>query len=168
MDCYNKLRPLFYYKLRQVLQSAMDFLQKRQVLQSAMIITNCDSTRGHTTTNFPPSFWTWIKSLRIQLQEKSPAFDILSGSKETRLSLKERKFIFYRRFYCRRRRRFLRSLTSWSTAFKVRPEIFCSSLSLANCMEVKMELWKFAFLQSSLSYPAFCSKYVDSHIPVSF
>ena len=37
--------------------------------------------REHTTTNFPSSFWTWIKSLRIQLQEKSPAFDILSGSK---------------------------------------------------------------------------------------
>ena len=49
--------------------------------------------RGHTTTNFPSSFWTWIKSLRIQLQEKSPAFDILSGSKQTRLSLKERKLI---------------------------------------------------------------------------
>ena len=31
MDCYYKLRQLFYYKLR-------------QVLQSAMIITNCDST----------------------------------------------------------------------------------------------------------------------------
>ena len=53
--------------------------------------------RGHTTTNFPSSFWTWIKSLRIQLQEKSPAFDLLSGSKQTRISLtslKERKFIF--------------------------------------------------------------------------
>ena len=37
--------------------------------------------RGHTTTNFPSYFWAWIKSLRIQLQEKSPAFDILSGSK---------------------------------------------------------------------------------------
>ena len=37
--------------------------------------------RGHTTTNFPSSFLTWIKSLRIQLQEKLPAFDILSGSK---------------------------------------------------------------------------------------
>ena len=37
--------------------------------------------RGHTTTNFPSSFWTWIKSLRIKLQEKSPAFDLLSGSK---------------------------------------------------------------------------------------
>ena len=34
-----------------------------------------------TTTNFPSSFWTGIKSLRIQLQEKSLAFDILSGSK---------------------------------------------------------------------------------------
>ena len=42
--------------------------------------------RGHTTTNFPCSFWTWIKSLRIQLQEKSPVFDVLSGSKQTRLS----------------------------------------------------------------------------------
>ena len=51
--------------------------------------------RGHTTTNFPSSFWTWIKSLRIQLQEKSPAFDILNGTKQTRLSLKERKFIFF-------------------------------------------------------------------------
>ena len=26
--------------------------------------------RGHTTTNFRSSFWTWIKSLRIQHQEK--------------------------------------------------------------------------------------------------
>ena len=50
--------------------------------------------RGHTTTNFPSSFWSWIKSWRIQPQEKSPAFDILSGSKQTRLSLKEPKFIF--------------------------------------------------------------------------
>ena len=40
--------------------------------------------RGHTTMNFPSSFWIWLKSLRIQLQEKSPAFDILSGSKWTR------------------------------------------------------------------------------------
>ena len=54
--------------------------------------------RGHTTTNFPFSFWTSIKSLRIQLQEKSPAFDILSGSKWTRLSLKELKFIFLATF----------------------------------------------------------------------
>ena len=37
--------------------------------------------RGLTTTNFPFTFWNWIKSLRIQLQEKSPAFGILSGSK---------------------------------------------------------------------------------------
>ena len=50
--------------------------------------------RGHTTTNFPSSLWAWIKSLRIQLQEKSPAFDLLNRSKQTRLSLKERKFIF--------------------------------------------------------------------------
>ena len=35
--------------------------------------------RGHTTTNFPFSIWTWIKPLRIQLQEKSPTFDELSG-----------------------------------------------------------------------------------------
>ena len=33
-----------YYKLRQVLQSAMDLSQIAQILQSAMIITNCDST----------------------------------------------------------------------------------------------------------------------------
>ena len=37
--------------------------------------------RGHATTNFSSSFLTWMKSLRIQLQEKLPAFDILSGSK---------------------------------------------------------------------------------------
>ena len=57
-------------------------------------LTTCGG-RGHTTTNFPFSFWNWIKSLRIQLQEKSPAFGILSGSKLTRLSLKESKFIFF-------------------------------------------------------------------------
>ena len=28
--------------------------------------------RGHTKMNFPSSFWTWIKSLRIRLQEKQP------------------------------------------------------------------------------------------------
>ena len=28
--------------------------------------------RGHTTTHFPLSIWTWIKPLRIQLHEKSP------------------------------------------------------------------------------------------------
>ena len=54
--------------------------------------TSADATfyrgRGHTTTNSPFSFWTLI----IQLQEKSPAFDILRGFKYTRLSLKERKF----------------------------------------------------------------------------
>ena len=38
--------------------------------------------RGHTTTNFFFSIWTGIKPLRIQLQEKSPTFDELSGSKE--------------------------------------------------------------------------------------
>ena len=30
--------------------------------------------RGFTTTNCPFSIWTWIKSLRIQLQENSPTF----------------------------------------------------------------------------------------------
>ena len=50
--------------------------------------------REQTTTKFPSSFWTWIKSLRIQPQEKSPAFDILSRSRYSRLSLKERKFFF--------------------------------------------------------------------------
>ena len=37
--------------------------------------------RKHTTTNFPFSFWNWIKSLGIQLQEKLPVFDKLSGCK---------------------------------------------------------------------------------------
>ena len=44
--------------------------------------TSADATfyrgRGHTTTNSPFSFWTWIlRFLIIQLQEKSPAFHIL-------------------------------------------------------------------------------------------
>ena len=43
---------------------------------------------------FLPLFELEKKSLRIQLQEKSRAFDILSGPKQTRLSLKERKFLF--------------------------------------------------------------------------
>ena len=37
--------------------------------------------RGYSTTNYPFSFWTWIKSLRTRLQEKSPSCDILRGSK---------------------------------------------------------------------------------------
>ena len=36
MDCFYKLRHLFYYKVRQVLQSAMD------LLQIATGITKCD------------------------------------------------------------------------------------------------------------------------------
>ena len=32
----------------------------------------------HTTKNFPFSFWTWILSLRIQLEENSSKFDKLS------------------------------------------------------------------------------------------
>ena len=69
--------------------------------------------RGHTTTIFPFSISTWIndvlyrrhsallieetriKHLRIQLPEKSPTFDELSGSKLTQLSLKGRKFLFF-------------------------------------------------------------------------
>ena len=47
------------------------------------------------TTNFPFSTWTWIKPLRIQLQEKSLKFDELIGSKEKRWSLKGRKFISF-------------------------------------------------------------------------
>ena len=54
--------------------------------------------RWHTTTNFPSSFWTWTESVRIQLQEKSPAFDILRGSKQTPLTLKEPKFILLATF----------------------------------------------------------------------
>ena len=37
--------------------------------------------REHTTTNFPFSFWTSIKSYRIQLQEKLPTLDELSEAK---------------------------------------------------------------------------------------
>ena len=49
------------------------------------------------------------KILKLQLQEKSPAFDILSGSKHTWSSLKECKFIFLPTF----------SLTSSSSLLKV-------------------------------------------------
>ena len=37
--------------------------------------------RGHTTTNCPSSIWTWIKLLKIQLQENSPTSDELRGFK---------------------------------------------------------------------------------------
>ena len=37
--------------------------------------------RLYTTTNFPFSFWSWIKFVRIQLQEKAPTFNKLKGSK---------------------------------------------------------------------------------------
>ena len=37
--------------------------------------------RGHTTTSSPFFIWTGINPLRIQLREKSPTFDELSGSK---------------------------------------------------------------------------------------
>ena len=39
-----------------------------------------------------------MKYFRIQLQEKSPAFDTLSGSKIDAIQLKERKFIFLATF----------------------------------------------------------------------
>ena len=50
MDCYYKLRQLFYYKVRHGLLQIATGITKcdgfithlRQVLQSAMIITNCD------------------------------------------------------------------------------------------------------------------------------
>ena len=37
--------------------------------------------RLYTTTNFPFSFWSWIKFVRIQLQKKAPTFNKLKGSK---------------------------------------------------------------------------------------
>ena len=40
--------------------------------------------RGHATTNVPFSIWTWIKPLRIQLQEMSPTFNELRGSNANR------------------------------------------------------------------------------------
>ena len=52
----------------------------------------------HNTRNFPFSLWTWINSLRIQLQETSPPFDKLSETKYTQSSLKEGKFIFLATF----------------------------------------------------------------------
>ena len=66
MDCYYKLRQLFYYKLRQVLQSAMD------LLQIATGITNC-AQNGRTkcwpfsqaTTNTPFDFHIYIHYLQV-------------------------------------------------------------------------------------------------------
>ena len=62
---------------------------------NAMFYGGC----GHTTTNFPSSIWTWIKHLRIQLQEKLPSFDELSCSKKKNRSDKVWKeansFIFF-------------------------------------------------------------------------
>ena len=37
--------------------------------------------REHMTASFPFSFWTWIKSFRMQLLEKSPTLDELSESR---------------------------------------------------------------------------------------
>ena len=49
----------------------------------------------HNTRNFPFSLWTWINSLRIELQKTSPPFDKLSETKYTGFSLKEGKFTFF-------------------------------------------------------------------------
>ena len=61
---------------------------------------------GHeyATRNFPFSFWTWIKSLRIQLQEKTTAFDIDA------IKFEKTQFHFLPTFICGRRRPCLRSL----------------------------------------------------------
>ena len=57
--------------------------------------SQCDVLwRACTTVKFPFSFWTWIKSLRIQLQKKSSTFEKLNGSKLTQKSLKGHIFIF--------------------------------------------------------------------------
>ena len=53
--------------------------------------------REHTMTNYPFSFWRWIKSIRIQLQEKSRTFDVLRGTNR-----RDWQF-FSRRFHYRRR-----------------------------------------------------------------
>ena len=70
MDSCYKLRQLFYYKLRQgLLQIATsitkcdDYYKLRQVLQSAMIITNCDS-----------------KSLSSLLKQQGPRAELRSES----------------------------------------------------------------------------------------
>ena len=44
MDSYYELRKLFYYKVRWI------YYKLRQVLQSAMISTNCDSTYSARAT----------------------------------------------------------------------------------------------------------------------
>ena len=85
--------------------------------------------RGHTTTNFPSSFWTWIKSFKNSTHilsqprpqgfsppifwGKSPGDEVdieqvqIDAIKFDRTQI---LFFFYRRFHCRRRRPCLRSL----------------------------------------------------------
>ena len=74
MDSCYKLRHLFYYKLRQVLQSAMD------LLQIATGITKCDDyykLRQYTysisfnSSNVGKFFWSWIlKDGKVQEKKK--------------------------------------------------------------------------------------------------
>ena len=49
--------------------------------------------RKQATTNFSFSFYTWMRSPRNQLPEKSPTFDIFSDLARRRQSLPEREFI---------------------------------------------------------------------------
>ena len=49
--------------------------------------------RKQATTNFSFSFYTWMRSPRNQLPEKSPTFDIFSDLARRRQSLPKREFI---------------------------------------------------------------------------
>ena len=71
--------------------------------------------RGHATTNFPRSFWTWIKSLRIQLQEKSPCIWHIERVQIDAIKFERTQTQFFKwRFHCRCRRHCFRSLITAS------------------------------------------------------
>ena len=49
----------------------------------------------HTATTFPLSFLTWIKSLRIQLYEKSLTFDKLNGMEIDSMKIERTQIHFF-------------------------------------------------------------------------
>lgn len=51
--------------------------------------------REHTATTFPLSFLTWIKSLRIQLYEKSLTFDKLNGMEIDSMKIERTQIHFF-------------------------------------------------------------------------
>ena len=66
--------------------------------------------RGHTTTNFPFSIWTWIKPLRINSRKSSLNLTNWAVPNRRDQVWKDTNSFFQWCFHCRRRRSCLRSL----------------------------------------------------------